>query len=113
MQLNIPFVSYRTETLDFKDFLSSNTNKKRVPQCESPKKERNPLLVYSISPLAFMDLNFILIGSGVVLVAVIEKALADAGMLTIASVMAGIFRIGFSLAALGSIYYVIASSSFL
>lgn len=98
----------KTETIDFKEFI-----KNREPQREIPKEKNQPTTLYSLSPLAFIDINFLLIGSGIVLIAVIEKALADSGMVTAAAIISGIFHIGFPIAALGSIYYVIASSSFL
>lgn len=110
LQLNLSFGKNRTETLNFKDFMK----KKDDITNRSPIK-RQDLTAYSlyINPLAFIDVNFILIAVCVVLVAICEKKLAENGFTFIASSISGILRIAFPVIAAGSLIYLISQSSFL
>ncbi|RYI25090.1 hypothetical protein EVU96_25085 [Bacillus infantis] len=128
------FVSNRTETLDFKDFITGL----KVERSKKPVNERNfapvgkgklinekfrsslnekyrPVKAYSIyfNPAAFFDPTFILIGAGVLAVAILEKKLAENGYTSIASAISSILRIALPGVALLSIIYLISHSSFL
>lgn len=46
-------------------------------------------------PIAFFDLNFFLIGASVVLLAVLEKQLANHGIIVLAAVVSGLLRFAF------------------
>lgn len=73
------------------------------------------LTAYSIyfNPAAFFDPTFILIGAGVLAVAILEKKLAENGYTSIASTISSILRIALPGVALLSIIYLISHSSFL
>lgn len=96
-----------TETFDFRDFMKGEL---RTKQC----KQRD-LKLYSLyfNPLALFDPTFILIGAGVVLVAIGEKFLADNGFVFVASALSSILRLALPVVAAGSLIYLISHSSFL
>lgn len=110
-------INKRIETIDFKTFCSGGSPeyiKAKKIVAESGMKRRSPI-VYSFyfNPAAFFDPTFILIGAGIVLVAVIEKKFADNGLISIASFLSAVLRISLPIVALGSIIYLIEHSSFL
>jgi hypothetical protein len=74
-----------------------------------------PVKAYSIAfnPLMLFDPTFILIGAGVVLVAVLEKQLAGNGYVFIAAALDSILKIAFPIVAVGSMIYLFSHSSFL
>ncbi|MEH7442761.1 hypothetical protein V7201_10695 [Bacillus sp. JJ1122] len=97
----------KTETINFKKFMTgefSNTIKKP-----------HDLKLYSLyfNPMALFDPTFMLIGAGVVLVAVGEKFLADNGFLFVASALSSLLRLALPVVAAGSLIYLISHSSFL
>lgn len=96
-------------TINFKTFL-----KRERPKLNLERYTKN-ITAYSlyINPLAFFDLNFILIGAGVILIAVLEKKLAENGLVFIASSISSILRIAFPVVAAASIIYLISQSTFL
>lgn len=110
MNITQRFVANRKETLSIKEFM----NKKEEPNKTYTSKRAN-ITAYSlyINPAAFFDPTFILIGVGVVAVAVLEKKLAESGLLSIASFLSNILRLALPGVALGSIIYLINHSSFL
>jgi hypothetical protein len=61
-----------------------------------------------INPLAFFDVHFLLAAGCVVLVAILEKKLADNGIIEPAAILSGILKIGFPLVAFGSILVLIS-----
>lgn len=67
------------------------------------------LTAYSlyINPFAFFDVHFMLIAGTVVLVAVLERAIAQSGMIEIASLLSSALKIAFPMVAIGSIIYLI------
>ncbi|WP_312474189.1 hypothetical protein [Neobacillus sp.] len=71
---------------------------------------RRNLTAYSlfINPLALFDVHFMLAAGAVLLVALIEKKLAENGIINIAAVLSGALQIGFPLVALGSIIILIS-----
>lgn len=112
----------RTETIDFRKFCAGGSPayvkaKQRLKdfhiKIELPKREPQSFTAYSlyINPLALIDPTFFLIGVGVVLVAILEKQLANNDFLFIASALSGILRIAFPVVAAGSIIYLISHSS--
>lgn len=126
---NLPFVANRTETLNFRDFCAGGSPeyvaaKQKLKDLHlKHKKERSELLgmrpkniAYSlyINPLAFFDPTFMVIGAGIVLVAVIEHQLAKNGLVSTASSLSFILRfIAFPVIAVCSIIYLISHTSFL
>lgn len=111
-RLNITkhFVANQKETLNFKDFMKG----KKESNISNTLK-RQDLKLYSLyfNPLALFDPTFILIGAGVVLVAIGEKFLADNGFVFVASALSSILRLALPLVAAGSLVYLISHSSFL
>lgn len=110
LNLTKSLVANQTETFCFGDFMKGEkkTNK-------SNTLKRQDLKLYSLyfNPLALFDPTFILIGAGVVLVAVGEKFLADNGFVFVASALSSILRLALPLVAAGSLVYLISHSSFL
>ncbi|MCM3405934.1 hypothetical protein [Cytobacillus oceanisediminis] len=76
-------------------------------------KLRRPIYSLYFNPAAFFDPTFILIGCGVVAVAVLEKKMAENGLVSIASFLSTVLRLALPGVALGSIIYLINHSSFL
>jgi hypothetical protein len=114
--------SDRTEVIDFRKFCAGGSPayvkaKQRLKdfhiKIEPPKREPQSYTAYSmfINPLALFDPTFFLIGAAVVLVAVLEKQLANNDQVFIASALSGILRIAFPVVAAGSIIYLISHSS--
>lgn len=112
----------RTETIDFRKFCAGGSPayvkaKQRLKdfhiKIERPKREPQSFTAYSlyINPLALIDPTFLIIGAAVVLVAILEKQLANNDFLFIASALSGILRIAFPVVAAGSIIYLISHSS--
>jgi hypothetical protein len=86
-------------------------NKKGVNNPYSLKQQA--LAAYSLHPLSVIDVNFILIATGIVLVAICEKKLAEKGFLNIASSISSILRIAFPVTAAGSIIYLLSHAPYL
>jgi hypothetical protein len=61
-----------------------------------------------INPLALFDIHFLIAAGCVVLIAVIERNLADKGIIGPAAILSGILKIGFPLVAFGSILMLIS-----
>jgi hypothetical protein len=106
----VSIVSNRKESLSIKEFMNK---KKEVDTIDTLK--RGNLTAYSLyfNPAAFFDPTFILIGAGVVAVAILEKKLAENGLISIASFLSTILRLALPVVALGSIIYLINHASFL
>lgn len=119
MRKLIPF-TIKTEKNDFKTFCEGGS-----PEYVSAKQKlknlhlqhqneylshRRNLTAYSlyINPLAFFDVNFMLIGAGVVLVAVIEKKLAENGIIGIAAILSSVLHMALPVVAFGSVFYLIS-----
>lgn len=110
----------RTETIEFKKFCSSGSPefvaaKKKVNDLfkehqKNSSINRRTLTAYSlyINPLAFFDIHFLIAAGCVVLVAVLEKKLADNGIIEPAAILNGILKVGFPLVAFGSILVLIS-----
>lgn len=117
----VSIVLNKKKTIDFKTFCSGGSPeyvaaKQRLKNLhlEHRKSAQTPI-AYSlyINPAAFFDPTFILIGCGVVAVAVLEKKLAETGLISIASFLSNILRLALPGVALGSIIYLINHASFL
>lgn len=109
----------RKETIDFKTFCSGGSPeyveaKQKLKNLHSKHRKQSPF-AYSlyINPAAFFDPTFILIGLGVLAVAILEKKLAENGLISIASFLSNILRLALPGVALASIIYLINHSSFL
>lgn len=104
------YVTNRIETLNFKDFMNGEIN-----SYKSNTIKRRDFKAYSlyINPIAFFDWRFALVASAVVLVAVLEKKLAENGLTFIASAISGVLRVSFPVIAAASILYLLSHLSFL
>lgn len=124
----VSIVSNRIETIDFKSFCEGGSPeyvaaKKKLkdlylnhqisvnirPSNIENEKLRS-LTAYSlyINPLAFFDVHFMIAAGCVVLVAVLEKKLADNGVIGIAAALSGILRVALPVVAFGSVIYLIS-----
>lgn len=104
-----PFVLKTTETLDFKAFMKGERTKNTVISKKSP-------VLYSFIPLnpaAMIDPVFISIAAGVLLVALIEKGIADSGGIGVAAFISGFLKISFPVVGLASIWYLVSKLQFL
>jgi hypothetical protein len=83
------------------------------PILDSPVSQKS-LTAYSIvfNPLMLFDPTFFFIGAGVVLVAVLEKQLANNGFVFIAESISLILGIAFPIVAVGSMIYLLSQLSF-
>ncbi|MFJ5625289.1 hypothetical protein ACIQD3_21900 [Peribacillus loiseleuriae] len=109
MILNLPFASSKIETIDFKAFM----NKERAMNVTTGK---NSPVFYSLIPLhpaALIDPVFIGIGAAVLLVALIEKGLADTGNVSIAAFISAFLRITFPVAGMAALWYLVNDLKFL
>ncbi|MEK5176932.1 hypothetical protein NST63_27695 [Heyndrickxia sp. FSL W8-0496] len=134
--LNLPFVLSSVEAIDFKTFCaggspeyvkakqhlenlrekgaskigSSLKFKDGTKSCHRDNAKLRSLKAYSlyINPLALFDVRFALIGAIVILVAILEKGIAQAGMVNLAATLSSILRIAFPVVAIGSMIYLIS-----
>lgn len=69
-----------------------------------------PLTAYSlyINPLGFFDIHFLIATGCVVLLAVLERKLANNGIIAPAAILSGVLKVGFPLVAFGSILVLIS-----
>ena len=67
-------------------------------------------IVYSIAinPIAFIDVKFAILGAAIILVAILEKGIAQAGMVNLAAALSGVLRVAFPIIAVGSMIYLIS-----
>lgn len=125
---NLCNVANRKETIDFRTFCSGGSPeyvkakqrlrdfhlKKELPRFNLGSSNTN-IKAYSlyINPLAFFEPTFFLIGAAVVVVAILEKQLANHGLIFVASAISGILRIAFPVVAAGSFFYLLSHVNFL
>lgn len=98
----------RIETIDFHTFMEGKTR--------TDKNSKPSLLAYSFIPLnpaAMIDPVFISIAAGVLLVALIEKGLADSGNVSIAAFLSAFLKISFPIAGLTAIWFLMTQLKFL
>ncbi|WP_050613362.1 hypothetical protein [Bacillus testis] len=121
MLRNLPFVSSKAETMDFKAFLKGEQRPMRTgktPVLNRLKKKRthkNVGVLYSFIPLnpaMFIDPTFILIAAGVVAVALIEKGLADHGQIAFAEAIYTFLKLALPVVGLVAMYFLINQLSF-
>ncbi|WP_028394073.1 hypothetical protein [Bacillus cihuensis] len=107
--LNVPLVANRIETIDFKAFMNKDWAKNVTTGKNSP-------VLYSLIPLhpaALIDPVFIGIGAAVLLIALIEKGLADTGNVSIAALISAFLRIAFPAAGMAALWYLVNDLKFL
>jgi hypothetical protein len=110
---NYPSVLNRKESFSIKEFLQKEKGRHEKVLSTSLKIEKNNAYSIVFNPLMLFDPNFILIGAGVILVAVIEKQLANNGFVFVAAAIDSILKIAFPIVAVGSMIYLLSHSSFL
>lgn len=96
------------EKINFREFLKSSPTAKTKTVMSLPV-----LSVIPLHPAALIDPVFLGIGAGVLLVALIEKGLADTGFVSIAAVLSAFLRISFPIAGIGALWYLINDMTFL
>lgn len=110
------FVTNKKETLDFKAFCKGGSpeyvaakQKLNDLHLKHQQNSRRNLTAYSlvINPLAFFDLNFMIAAGAVVVVAVLERKLAENGI-GFAAFLSGFLHIAFPVIAFGSILFLIS-----
>ena len=109
MLRNLPFVSRKTETIDFKEFLKGNvSNRKRPSVFPSP--------IYSffipLHPSMFIDTTFLAVAAGVVAVALLERALADHGHVAFAEAIYTFLKLSLPIVGFAAMYFLISQLSF-
>jgi hypothetical protein len=120
---NLPFVTKRIETIDFKTFCEGgspeyvaakqklkNLHLNNADRTACSSAVRPSFTAYSlfINPLILIDVKFLIAVGCVILVAVLEKKLAENGIIAPAALIAGIIKIGFPVAAFVSILVLIS-----
>jgi hypothetical protein len=109
---NCTTVVNRKETFNIKEFIKKEKGRPEIVPSSFPKiRERYYSIVFN--PIMLFDPTFILIGAGVVLVAVLEKQLANNGFIFIAATISSALRIAFPIVAVGSMIYLLSQLSFL
>jgi hypothetical protein len=81
----------RTETLDFKAFMS----RERTKNTENSLNTLPLLAFIPLNPTAMIDPVFIAIAGGILLVALVEKKIAESGHIPIAAFISAFLRISF------------------
>lgn len=108
MVLNLPFVSNKIETIDFKTFM----NKKQPKNAKISKKTPVLFSFIPLHPGAMIDPVFISIGAGIILIALIEKGLADTGNISMASYLSAFLRISFPIIGMAALWYLVNDLNF-
>lgn len=99
---NVPFVASSIKTIDFKSFCRSHKS------VESSTVNLTAAYSLYINPLAFFDIHFMIATGCVVLIAVLEKKLADNGIIGPAAALSGLLRLSLPIVGLGSVLYLIS-----
>lgn len=99
----------KTEVIPFKAFI----NKEKIEK-KSIRKRNIPVLAFiPLNPTALIDPVFIGIGAGIILIALIEKGLADTGNISIAAFLSTFLRISFPIAGMAALWYLVNDLKFL
>ncbi|MFS0767221.1 hypothetical protein [Peribacillus phoenicis] len=108
MFINSPFVSRKVETIDFKTFMKKEHRKKG-----SLSIKPIPVLAFiPLNPSAMIDPLFIAMAAGILLVALIEKGLADSDNVGMAAFISAFLRISFPIVGLSAIWFLVNQLSF-
>lgn len=126
---NSPFVRNRVETIDFTIFCKGGSpqyiaakqklkdlyllhqkglSKNTETQYRSSNRRNFTAYSLYINPLAFFDIHFVLATGTVVLIAVLEKKLAESGVIDLAAILSGFLQIAFPVVAFGSLLILIS-----
>jgi hypothetical protein len=110
----------RIETIDFKAFCPSGSSefvaaKQKLNSLFRQQQQNSLLNCHSITlipstinPLAFFDVHFLIAAGAVVLISVLEKKLAENGIVDIAVILSGTLQIAFPVIAFASILILIS-----
>jgi hypothetical protein len=110
---NYPSVLSRKKSFSIKEFMNEGRGRRNNALSDLPKFGEIKAYSIAFNPLMLFDPTFILIGAGVVLVAVLEKQLASNGFVFFAAAIDSILKIAFPIVAVGSMIYLLSHSSFL
>lgn len=116
MLLSLPLVSSRTEIIDFKGFIREEHRHNALRSVKTTPLSVKPIPALSFIPLnpaAMIDPTFITIGAGVILVALIEKRLANSDNVGIAAFISAFLRISFPAFGLAALWYLVNGLKFL
>lgn len=106
--MKMPYVSNRTKTIDFKAFCKGITKNEESQSGYTHNCRTITAYSLAINPLAFFDVHFMLAAGAVVLVAVLERKLAENGIINLAAVLSGALRIAFPVVAFASLLVLIS-----
>lgn len=109
LQLNLPFVSRKIETIDFKVFLKGEQSKNTL----RTQNYAFSLAVIPFNPSALIDPVFLSIAVGIFVVALFEKGFADNGNIFIAEAIYSFLKIAFPIVGFAAIYFLISHLTFL
>lgn len=106
----------RIETVDFRTFCKGGSPayveaKRRLEESyKKQQQQRRSFTAYSlyINPLAFFDVHFMLAAGAVVIIAILEKKLAENGIISGAAILSGVLKMGLPVVAFGSVIYLIS-----
>ncbi|WP_336863874.1 hypothetical protein [Peribacillus frigoritolerans] len=99
----------KTEVIPFKAFI----NKEKIEKKPIQKKILPAFAFLPLNPAAMIDPIFIGIAAGILLIALIEKALADTGNVSIAAFLSAFLRILFPIAGAAAIWFLVNDLKFL
>ncbi|MFS0767082.1 hypothetical protein [Peribacillus phoenicis] len=99
----------KTEVIPFKAFMNREKIEKKVIH----KKNLPAFAFIPLNPTAMIDPVFIGIAAGILLIALIEKALADTGNVSIASFLSAFLRILFPVAGAAALWFLVNDLKFL
>lgn len=107
------FLVKKLEVIDFRKFCAGGSPeyikaKKILDDLRKPKETNFTVYSLVINPLSFFDVHFFLIGSTVVLLAILEKGIAQTGMVNLAAAISSVVRIAFPIVVVGSMIYFIS-----
>lgn len=99
----------KTEVIPFKAFM----NRKKIEKKVIHKMSLPVTAFIPLNPSAMIDPVFIGIAAGILLIALIEKALADTGNVSIAAFLSAFLRILFPVAGAAAIWFLVNDLKFL
>lgn len=99
----------KTEVIPFKVFM----NKEKIETKVIHKKSLPVMAIIPLNPTAMIDPVFIGIAAGILSIALVEKALADTGNVSIAAFLSAFLRILFPIAGAAAIWFLVNDLKFL
>lgn len=101
--------SLKIETIDFKKFMKGEYRKNKAT---SPLSSQLNSFI-PVHPAMFVDSTFIMVGVGVVLVALLERTLANHGHVAIAEAMHTILKMAFPIVGFAAMWFLVKQITFM